>query len=534
MEDTRERSFLRLAAGFAAGMGLMFAGLPFAPKAALITPERLVQSEPAKQAAVSEDNREIATVAPETPQIEIAAAPAVVDSTGAAVILPKQQRAPKRQAEASEVVSSPVVERPPESPQVIVEVRAAPGGNELLVFARPGNEPSPKGTDAARFVAVNPEHVGPLIYGTAEPLPPAVDDVAKTVDVNPVELATLDTRRIDAPDASLAAPRREPRVVTRSLIAPQAPSAPDAPLGTITTDIEVTVNTLGQRPDPAAGETAGLLAAVTGADRTPRQALTTTVTSPDESETQAPDQADGTAPPAPPISTGPAFEAFAADFEDDGGKSLLSVILIDPGEQGMDRSLLSNLSFPVTFAIPANDPRARFIEAEYRKKGFEVLAMVPSEGPEMMDKRTKPGDVAGLVRSYRDNVPSAIGVIDYPGGAIHQNSRLFQALSESLAESGQAVLTNKLRINNSDRIASAAGVPFAKVLRPIDADGSAPSVRRALERASLTASKSGGAVVIAYAETETVKTLYEWLLSNSSRSIAVAPVSAVIKRLEQN
>jgi len=296
--------------------------------------------------------------------------------------------------------------------------------------------------------------------------------------------------------------------------------------------VRVSVNSFGKKAGGEESTTSGLLAAVTGADRVLRQGFSTKVAPQDTQN--APGQASTTAPPPPPIATGPAFEAFAAEYQDTGEKALLAVILIDPGEGGMDRNFLKNLSFPVTFAVPATGDRAQFIDAEYREKGFEVLAMVPSDGPATLSRRARPKNLSDLLADYRQAVPGSIGLMDFPGGELHQDSRLLRALAEGLATSGHAMLTNKRRINNSDRIAQSAGIAYAKILRPIDADGSVPSIRRALERAALTASKAGGAVIVGYSEPQTIKTLYEWILSNSARSVDVAPVSAVIRRLGQS
>lgn len=529
MTQSTGRSTLRLAAGFVAGLGILGGAVMLAPPKGVPQqgeqdPDTSGQSEsdgaptePQKDVPLRSGGRALAEN--EAPQD---ATPEIQDAKPELILVEPQTPDP--------AVTDVVTEVAPLTP--------APEGTERVE----AEIPNPLDTAQTQAAPIAPPQTPEL-----EEIPvaeaPARDAVAGTLNLDAVSLEPQKPVQQSAPETPEIVADASPKRATQAPLAPvsaQTPRAPVAPKQSAQAPTEpkpqepeeVQVEIAPDVKEPVIGEseTASRLAAVTGADKAPKQALAASILN-RNLKRDPPAASDQTAPPAPPIATGPAFEAFAAEYEDSGERSLLAIILVDPGDEGMDRNFLRSLSFPVTFAIPANAPRAQFIEAEYRTKGFEVLMMVPQDASATLSKTTQPSALPSILEAFRRNVPGAIGFVDAPGGALHTNSRLLRALAGELSETGHALLTNKQRINTSDRVAQEAGIPFAKVLRPIDADGTAPSVRRALERAALTASKAGGAVIIGNSTTDTIKTLYEWLLSNSSRSITVAPVSAVIKRL---
>ncbi len=549
MTPPNERSNIRVIAGFATGLVVLVGGIALAPEMD-VRPENgqapvktVVDENPVKAPAVTTPAI-LATPKPlqqpveetiETASTDPIAQPPIPETDTQQATAPKVAAPIVAPQVPSVTLQDPQKEVSPVARDLILAMMELTSSqsnsiSEIAPTLLPVSQPAPNQTISVTKRIVNFRDIKdapPLPFASPPPPPPQEDKIANAIKTEIPVIEPIQPQVVDQPEP--------PAIVTLDVpkIAPQAPATPEAAdLGVRSPEpVRVSVNSFGKKNAGQESRTSGLLAAVTGADRIPRQGFTTSVVA--QEAPLAPGQAESTAPPAPPIATGPAFESFAATYDDTSGKALLAVILIDPGDEGMDRNFLKNLSFPVTFAVPAAGDRAQFIDAEYRQKGFETVAMVPPSGPGTLLRRDRTNVVPDLIASYRQAVPGAIGLMDFPGGELHQNSRLLRVLAGDLAKSGHAMLTNKQRINNSDRIAQEAGIAFAKVLRPIDADGSVPSIRRALERAALTASKAGGAVIVGHSQPETIKTLYEWILSNSARSINVAPVSAVIKRLGQ-
>ncbi|MFQ5621920.1 MAG: divergent polysaccharide deacetylase family protein [Paracoccaceae bacterium] len=236
--------------------------------------------------------------------------------------------------------------------------------------------------------------------------------------------------------------------------------------------------------------------------------------------------------PEPPVADGPAFEVFAAEFHDTGARPLLSIILQDIGDAGIDREELVRIQIPVTYAIDAGDPDAPWAEAGFREAGFEVLAMVPAASDRFTINRGEdPAGAATKLAAYFSAVPGAIGIVDRIDGQIQRDNNLVKALIGGLKPTGHAMLLNKGNgFGSGLELARLENIPSASVLRLIDKDRSPLSIRANLDRAALEASKTGSAVVIGRTYPETVTTLVRWLLGSTARSVTLAPVSAAIRR----
>ncbi len=224
-----------------------------------------------------------------------------------------------------------------------------------------------------------------------------------------------------------------------------------------------------------------------------------------------------------PADTG-ALSANAVPFLREPAADLFSVILIDVGEDGLDRDALTTFSFPVTFAIDATRPDAAEAASIYRASGYEVI-LIPGPLPEGANAR----DVETNFEQFLSIVPVAVAVMDAPEGRAQTNRTQLQALTAILSATGHGLVSMDQGLNTAQQVAATAGVPHSLVFRTLDADReNASTVQRYLDRAAFKAGQEGSVVMIGHTYDETVKGLFSWALEGKSESIQLAPISAVL------
>lgn len=224
-----------------------------------------------------------------------------------------------------------------------------------------------------------------------------------------------------------------------------------------------------------------------------------------------------------PADTG-ALSANAVPFLREPAADLFSVILIDVGEDGLDRDALTTFSFPVTFAIDATRPDAAEAASIYRASGYEVI-LIPGPLPEGANAR----DVETNFEQFLSIVPVAVAVMDAPEGRAQTNRNQLQALTAILSATGHGLVSMDQGLNTAAQVAATAGVPHGLIFRTLDADReNASTVQRYLDRAAFKAGQEGSVVMIGHTYDETVKGLFSWALEGKSESIQLAPISAIL------
>lgn len=208
------------------------------------------------------------------------------------------------------------------------------------------------------------------------------------------------------------------------------------------------------------------------------------------------------------------------------GTPLLAIILIDVGEEGLDRNGLMTFSFPVAIAIDPTDEAALNAAKEYRDAGLEVLVKSPPI-PEGIDPR----DVGDVISAYVSAVPEAIGLVDAAQGGFQSNRRMVGSAVEALLEGGHGLLTYDRGLNTAQQVASAEGLPSGTIFRVLDAEREdSATIKRYLDRAAFRAGQDGHAIMIGHSYPETVTAIFTWMIDNVGRNnIAMAPVSALIR-----
>ncbi|MEM6635260.1 MAG: divergent polysaccharide deacetylase family protein [Pseudomonadota bacterium] len=217
----------------------------------------------------------------------------------------------------------------------------------------------------------------------------------------------------------------------------------------------------------------------------------------------------------------------SAPFAREGDLPLLSLVLVDVGGEGLDLATLTTFSFPVTFAIDPTRPGAAEAADAYRAAGYEVLILADG-----LPENAKPSDVEVLLGGYLDLLPQAIGVVDTADNGFQTRRDLVNQVVEILSESGHGLLTYDRGLNAAQQIAEREGVPAALVFRELDASKeNTDTIKRYLDRAAFRAGQDGQVVMIGRTYPETVTALFSWALEARSRTVKLAPLSAVMRGL---
>lgn len=219
-----------------------------------------------------------------------------------------------------------------------------------------------------------------------------------------------------------------------------------------------------------------------------------------------------------------ALAQFASTVEGIEGKSLMSFVLIDSGEDGVARADLAALAIPVTIAIDPVMENAAAIMAEYRAAGIEVVAIAND-----LPVAAGPGDVATAVSAYFDVLNQSVALMDPLDARIQSNRSLLQPVLGAIRNTGHGLITYDRGLNTAQQAAKRESIPAATVFRVLDADlEEAPKIKRYLDRAAFAANQDGAVVLVGRSYPDTVQALVEWSLEKKDASIAIVPVSAIM------
>lgn len=260
----------------------------------------------------------------------------------------------------------------------------------------------------------------------------------------------------------------------------------------------------------------------------------------------APEADTAAAPPPPSIPEAAPVEEpvapeqaprrlYAANFNAPENQPLISVILVDGGNESFSLDSLAAISFPMTIAVPADARDAAERARAFRAAGFEVLALVPDDIAASMAAMDDQGVLETLAGIF-EAVPEAVGILDARGGAIGGDSRVTRTTLDYLTLTGHVLLTQAGQgFNQTGRLAAAAGVPSATVERTLDSSGGGAAMVGSLQRVALDARSRGGALLIGQGDQATLTSVLTWAFSPSSREVSLAPVTPLLDRFaDQN
>nr|WP_231703973.1 divergent polysaccharide deacetylase family protein [Cochlodiniinecator piscidefendens] len=219
-----------------------------------------------------------------------------------------------------------------------------------------------------------------------------------------------------------------------------------------------------------------------------------------------------------------ALDANAEAYENANDQPYFSILLIDDGSEAVAPDVAQNLPFPVSFIVDAAEPTAGARAAEYRAAGLEVLVMVD------LPENAQPSDIEQIYQASLAAVPDAVAVIGPQSGGIGGTRQTAEQVAGILAESGHGLVTYPLGLNAAQQVATSEGVPAVTVFRELDAGNErAHIIRRYLDRAAFRAAQEGQVVMVGHLRSDTLEGLVTWGLQDRAASVAVAPISALLK-----
>ncbi len=215
-------------------------------------------------------------------------------------------------------------------------------------------------------------------------------------------------------------------------------------------------------------------------------------------------------------------------FENPDAKPLMSIILVDAGDEGLDREVLLTFTFPVTFAVAADKDDATATAMALSHGGFEIVAMAPA-GETALEAAENAADIETALAGVFADIPQAVGLIDQTSAGLQKSTALADQVITALGQSGHGLLTYDIGLNSTDIRARREGVAAGVVYRVLDSERESGTViKRYLDRAVLEAGKNGQVIVLGRTYPETVTALFSWALSAKSATVALAPVSATL------
>lgn len=431
-------------------------------------------------------------------------APAAPFAVGADTDLPKQPQvgalpdAPAKAEPSSDGAQVDVDVVAPVLPKGQSAAPGAPAPEAKLDFStEPAQPPVPAiSSEPSALVGQEPENPEPSPAPAPEPTPetepsPAADDVA---DEGGAELAATPLAPA-APEPVIPTPVAPTPVVPEP--SPPADASEDKPAGR-----------------PAIGKPAGSLL-----DRPSSVPTRRLSQSDDPASAAAPDSAASARP----------LEAFAAKLDPMPAADLprIAIILIDDKVDTWGPEALKSLPIPVSIAIPPSHPTAAQTARDYRALGFEVLAMVS------VPEGAQPSDVEVTLSATLQAVPEAVAILEDPSGGVQASRAVSNQTAAYLAESGHGLVMLPKGLNTAQQLAAKAGVPSASLFRDMDKDNQdAATVRRTLDQATFRAKQDGAAVMLGRLHANTLTGLIQWGLQDKNASIAIVPVSTVLKEAD--
>ena len=222
----------------------------------------------------------------------------------------------------------------------------------------------------------------------------------------------------------------------------------------------------------------------------------------------------------------------------DPGKPLVAIVIDDVGIDRPHSRRAWELPGPLTMSfLPyARDLREQAKAA--RAHGHELMLHLPMEP----NGRADPGPNALLVTlsesELRQRVNSALESFDgYVGVNNHMGSR-FTAFKPGMdttlrlfRERGLLFLDSRTTPNSvGDQLAQELGVPSVARNVFLDDDESIDAVRRRLAETEAVARRQGFVVAIGHPHAATLQALAEWLPTLSAKGLALAPLSAALRK----
>ncbi len=225
------------------------------------------------------------------------------------------------------------------------------------------------------------------------------------------------------------------------------------------------------------------------------------------------------AAPAPTTVEVNALRDNSERYRGDESQPLLSIVLVGLGDPALNVAEIFLLPAPLSIVVDAKSENAEALIADARDAGFEVLVAVDQVAVANLDALLDDiGPVIG-VATADNSVSSPELISDLMSGLITRSMGLFDT---SFDGGGQTY-----------RAAQSINLPAAPGGRRFDENQNSEAAYQALERAAFDARRAGAFVVYARPDPAIMTGLRRWMNLKANRSVALAPLSTVMRKLNR-
>jgi len=216
-------------------------------------------------------------------------------------------------------------------------------------------------------------------------------------------------------------------------------------------------------------------------------------------------------------------EVNAEQFENAEEKPVMAIVLVDTGEAAFDMEALESFPYPLSIAVSTLDPNVAAKTADFRARGFEVLAMVD------MPSDATASDVEQALQAHLSVSDAFVGVMEGLDDGLQGSKEISDQVTQALLESGHGLLMQTNGLNTAQKLAAKEGVPSNTVFREFDTgEQTAVVMRRFLDGAAFKAGQEQGVVMVGQLRDEAISALLLWALQDRAGTVAMAPVSAAL------
>lgn len=237
----------------------------------------------------------------------------------------------------------------------------------------------------------------------------------------------------------------------------------------------------------------------------------------------------------------PRWVRNATSFAVEPGVPLLAIIVDNAASGGIPADALANIGVPVTFGVIPDGSGASlaFADAAIAAR-HEVLIQIPMEpkgpadpGPEAIYVRMTDAEIAAQTRRLATRLEAAVGAMNQMGSRATEDRRVMDAVMAEIARAGLAFVDSRTTLRTvAGPAAEAAEVPYLRNTRFVAAESTPQLVIDAIERAARDAQRDGVAIVIGPPSEAMLQGILRWSIEQNGRVARLAPVSAVIRRIE--
>lgn len=235
---------------------------------------------------------------------------------------------------------------------------------------------------------------------------------------------------------------------------------------------------------------------------------------------------------------GPALSINAVPFEA-SGLPLVAVVLNDAGSSALSVETLLSLSLPLTLGIVPRTEEDIDLAAEAKLAEYEVLAQFPvaasdgsGEGAILaasMSEVELAEQVEAKMAELWMSIGASAGVVSNDGDL---DERVITSVITVLERNGFAFVNADPATQDAGRaLAEAFTVAYAGQNAEIGADATAEDAYETLNAAATAAQQNGAAIVSGPPSRAMLEGLLRWGLEQGGRSVQLAPLSAVIGRI---